>query len=146
MRPARIGFYEGGIARKGWVGVVGAQDHPFSELAGDRIGNAGLGRIRISFLAFARCFDHAFDRRDVGGRGRRRRRDCEGAGNRAREGFECGAAFEQRAMQADIGLRERREARAVCGWTLLRERRGGRNWGCRRRARFPELDRWPRPR
>ena len=45
MRPARIGVHEGGVALETRIGVVAAQDHPFGELARDRIGD-GLCRRR----------------------------------------------------------------------------------------------------
>ena len=106
VRPARIGLHESGVALEGRIGVVGAQDYPFGELARNRIGDARLGGIGVRFLALAGRLDDAFHRGDIGGRGGGRRCDGKGPGGRSRERLKKSPAFEYRAMQADIGLRE----------------------------------------
>ena len=52
-RPARIGGDECGVARKIGRAVFAVQDHPFHELARDRIGNSALdvGRFALAALA-----------------------------------------------------------------------------------------------
>ena len=74
VRPARIGLDPGGVALERGIGVVRAQDHPFGKLARHRIADARFSRVGFRFLAFARGFDHAFHRVDIGcgRRGRRR--------------------------------------------------------------------------
>ena len=79
--PARIGGKEGAIALDRCTIVVAAQDQPFRELAGDRIGDRSLRLCRIRSLVLAHEFDDAFQRILVGLRGRRRRghrRRCHG--------------------------------------------------------------------
>ena len=72
-RPARIGRNEGAIALDRSAVVVAAQDQPFGELAGDRIGDRGLRLRRIGGLVLAHELDDVFQRVLVGLRGRRRR-------------------------------------------------------------------------
>ena len=107
VRPARICLDEGRVTLERRIGIVGTQDHPFGKLACDRIADARLGGIGLGFLALAGSLDHAFHSSNVGFRSCCRRRDCERAGCRSCERLEEGAALEDRAVQADIGLRER---------------------------------------
>ena len=74
-RPARIGGDEGLIAREIRGVVVAAQDRPFDELAGDRIGDAALEVGRVRGLAAAGEREGVVGGGEVGGgRGDRRRR------------------------------------------------------------------------
>ncbi len=69
-RPARIGRNEGAIAFDRCAIVVAAQDEPFRQFSGDRIGDHGLGLGRIRRLVLADEFDDVFQRVLVGLRGR----------------------------------------------------------------------------
>ncbi len=122
VRPVGVVAHESGVALEGRVGVVRAQDHPFGELAGDRVGNGLLGRIGVGVAAFACGRDDGFHRCDVGIRGGNRRRDGEGAGNGPHHAFEGGATRKESAVQADIGLSEGRHAGLAVLRPLARER------------------------
>ena len=74
-RPARIGGEEGLVAREIRGVVVAAQDRPFDELAGDRIGDALLEVGRVRGLAAAGEREGVVGGGEIGGgRGDRRRR------------------------------------------------------------------------
>ncbi len=66
--PARIGGDEGRITRKIEIGVVTAQDHPFGELACQRIGYRAGDTGRLVGPAFMREIDHLFDGGKIEGR------------------------------------------------------------------------------
>jgi hypothetical protein len=69
-RPTRIGRNEGAIALDRRAIVVAAQDQPFGELAGDRIGDRRLHLRCVRSLLLADELDDAFQRVLVGLRGR----------------------------------------------------------------------------
>ena len=76
-RPVRIGGEEGLVAREIGGVVVAAQDRPFDELAGERIGDALLEVGRVSSLAAAREREGVVGGGEIGcrrGDGRRRQR------------------------------------------------------------------------
>ncbi len=104
VRPIRVGGDEGGVALEARIGVVGAQDHPFGKLAGDRVDDGVLGGIGIRFAALAGGLDHPFELLDIGRRGGGDGGDGEGSGDRADDRLEAGAGGKQRAAQADIDL------------------------------------------
>ena len=95
-RPAWIGGDESRVAREIEIGLVAAQDHPFDQLAGERIGDRALDAGRLVGPALVRQLDGLFDggeieRRGVRGRRHRqrrggsyRRRSCNGRSKRDR--------------------------------------------------------------
>ncbi len=96
-RPARIGGDEIDIAREIRRAAVAAQDHPFHELLGQRIGNRAFDVGRVVGAVLADKIDRLFDGRDIK---RRRRRSCRcrqrqhrplltGGGRLERNGARC---------------------------------------------------------
>ena len=69
-RPARIGGDEIDIAREIRRAAVAAQDHPFHELAGERIGNRAFDIGRVVGAILADKIDRLLDGGDVQRRGR----------------------------------------------------------------------------
>ncbi len=72
-RPARIGRDKRAVALDRSAVVVAAQDQPFRELAGDRIGDRGLRLRGVGGLLLAHELDDVFQHVLVGLRGRGRR-------------------------------------------------------------------------
>ena len=83
-RPARIGGDERGIAGKIEIGVVAAQDHPFDQLARQRIGNGALDVGRFVGPALVHEIDRLLDGGEVERRGGRRLPPAPAGGRRAR--------------------------------------------------------------
>ena len=80
-RPARIGGDEGVIAREIARPVFAAQDHPFHELARQRIGDGAFDVGRFVLAVLAHEIDRLLDRRQIDRRCCRGRRENEGRGS-----------------------------------------------------------------
>ncbi len=146
-RPARIGGEKGSVARKIARAVFAVQDHPFDDLAGDRIGNAAFDVGRLALLAFAHEVDGLLHGRQI----QRRRRSCRRGG----EGRDLPLRWRQDRTLRHHGVEPRRSrslGRLARPCRDQRRRNGQwrsvtralRLW--RRRALFFSLDRRPMPR
>ncbi len=114
-----------GIARKIARAVVAAQDHPFHELAGDRIGNRALDVGCFALAVLAHQIDGLFHRGQIQRRGRR---CCR----RSRRAGQAGRRRRYRRL-TDRRLKPRIRRRRT-DWNLARRRSGCRRDRKRRRS------------
>ena len=132
-RPARIGGDECGITRKVVRAVFAAQDHPFHELAGERIGHGALDVGGFVLAVLAHEIDGLLHRSEVHRRGRRTRRGNEGWGGRRRP-RQYRRRYCRRLDRGACGHRRNgNRARRRCGRRGDRKRGGP---GCFLRGRF----------
>ena len=155
-RPARIGGDKRAVALDRSAVVVAAQDQPFRELAGDRIGDRGLRLRGVGGLLLAHELDDVFQHVLVGLRGRGRRGYRRGRHDLFARGRQGGVLARRGGQYRRRRCRGGRRRGGRGGGAYLRagspsywrpyspsawERRCGRSAA----ASAAELSTWPRP-